>query len=110
MTEYLSLAKTINVAQVFLPSDVMDSIDKLDLDLNTAADTLTEKTSDNSDKVKKVFSIVYVFLKFGNTIYLMKGYTESQVFNGLILSSLLQAFCFNCRSSSNAFPSCDRSS
>ncbi|XP_050372324.1 uncharacterized protein LOC126790208 [Argentina anserina] len=58
VTQYLSLAKEINVAQVFLPSYVMDSIDKLDGDLNTAADTLTEKTSENSDKVKKVFSIV----------------------------------------------------
>ncbi|PRQ40879.1 hypothetical protein RchiOBHm_Chr4g0440851 [Rosa chinensis] len=58
VTEYLSLAKDINVAQVFLPTDVMDSIDKLNVDLNTAADTLTEKTSENSDKVKKVFSIV----------------------------------------------------
>ena len=60
VTEYLSLAKEINVAQVFLPSDIMDSIDKLNMDLNSAADTLTEKTSENSDKVKKVFSIVYV--------------------------------------------------
>ncbi|KAM5567084.1 hypothetical protein ABKV19_015282 [Rosa sericea] len=58
VTEYLTLAKDINVAQVFLPTDVMDSIDKLNVDLNTAADTLTEKTSENSDKVKKVFSIV----------------------------------------------------
>ncbi|KAL6192711.1 hypothetical protein ACLB2K_033797 [Fragaria x ananassa] len=58
VTEYLSLAKEINVAQVFLPTDIMDSIDKLNMDLNSAADTLTEKTSENSDKVKKVFSIV----------------------------------------------------
>ena len=50
------------MAQVFLPSDIMDSIDKLNGDLNTAADTLKEKTSENSDKVKKVFSIVYVIL------------------------------------------------
>ncbi|VVA35479.1 PREDICTED: transmembrane [Prunus dulcis] len=58
VTEYLSLAKAISVAQIFLPSDVMDGIDKLNLDLNTAANTLTEKTSENSVKVKRVFSAV----------------------------------------------------
>ncbi|XP_015895538.3 uncharacterized protein LOC107429376 [Ziziphus jujuba] len=58
VTEYLSLAKTINVAQVFLPSDVMDDIDKLNVDLNTAADMLKEKTSENSVKIKEVFNVV----------------------------------------------------
>ena len=61
VTGYLSLAKTISVAQVFLPSDVMDDIDTLNVDLNTAADTLTEKTSENSVKIKKVFNAVYVY-------------------------------------------------
>ena len=68
VTGYLTLAKAINVAQVFLPSDVMDDIDKLNVDLNTAADTLTEKTSENSVKVKRVFNIVYVSINFGSTI------------------------------------------
>lgn len=68
VTEYLSLAKAISVAQVFLPSDVMDGIDKLNLDLNAAANTLTEKTSENSVKIKRVFGAVYVFLNFGSTI------------------------------------------
>lgn len=67
VTEYLSLAKTINVAQVFLPSDAMDDIDKLNQDLSTAANTLAEKTSANSAKIKKVFNSVYVFL---NLVYL----------------------------------------
>lgn len=61
VTGYLSLAKTISVAQVFLPSDVMDDIDKLNMDLNTAADTLTEKTNENYVKIKKVFNAVYVY-------------------------------------------------
>ena len=60
VTQYLSLAKAINVAQVFLPSDIMDDIDKLNVDLNSAADTLTDKTSENSVKIKKVFNLVYV--------------------------------------------------
>ncbi|KAJ7943042.1 putative Transmembrane protein [Quillaja saponaria] len=58
VTEYLSLAKTINVAQMFLPSDVMDDIDKLNVDLNAAADTLNEKTSENSIKIKRAFNAV----------------------------------------------------
>ncbi|KAL5830444.1 hypothetical protein ACOSQ3_019912 [Xanthoceras sorbifolium] len=58
VTEYLSLAKTINVAQVFLPSNVMDDIDRLNVDLSTAANTLSEKTSENSAKIKKVFNDV----------------------------------------------------
>lgn len=59
VTQYLSLAKTINVAQVFLPSDVMSDIDKLNIDLKAAADTLTEKTSENAGKIRKVFNAVY---------------------------------------------------
>ncbi|KAA8532604.1 hypothetical protein F0562_032580 [Nyssa sinensis] len=58
VTEYLSLAKTINVAEVFLPSNVKDDIDKLNVDLNTAADTLTEKTNENSGKIRRVFKAV----------------------------------------------------
>ncbi|OAY47216.1 uncharacterized protein LOC110617441 [Manihot esculenta] len=58
VTEYLSLAKTINVAHVFLPSNVMDDIDKLTIDLTTAANTLQEKTSENSGKIVKVFKAV----------------------------------------------------
>lgn len=62
VTEYLSLAKTIEVAQIILPSDVMDHIDKLNVDLNSAADVLSEKTTDNSVKIRKVFNAVYVNL------------------------------------------------
>lgn len=60
VTEYLSLAKNISVAQIFLPSDVMDDIDKLNVDLDSAADTLVEKTSENSAKIRRVFHAVYV--------------------------------------------------
>ncbi|XVF02806.1 hypothetical protein REPUB_Repub04eG0205800 [Reevesia pubescens] len=62
VTQYLSLAKTISVAQVFLPSDVMTDIDKLNIDLNTAADTLTEKTSENAVKIRRVFNAVRLAL------------------------------------------------
>ncbi|KAK4260723.1 hypothetical protein QN277_003801 [Acacia crassicarpa] len=58
VTEYLSLAKTINVTQIILPSDVMEDIDSINLDLNTAADTLSEKTNENSARIRRVFSAV----------------------------------------------------
>lgn len=47
------------MAQVFLPSDVENDIDKLNIELNTAADTLTQKTSENSGKITRVFNAVY---------------------------------------------------
>ncbi|KAL0463493.1 UNVERIFIED_CONTAM: hypothetical protein Slati_0236900 [Sesamum latifolium] len=58
VTEYLSLAKTVSVAQIFLPSDVEADIDRLNVDLNTAADTLEETTDDNSSKIREVFNAV----------------------------------------------------
>ncbi|KAK9107028.1 hypothetical protein Syun_023039 [Stephania yunnanensis] len=58
ITEYLSLAKKINVSQVLLPTKIKDEIDKLNVDLNAAADLLTEKTSENSSKIRQVFGAV----------------------------------------------------
>ncbi|RDX92327.1 hypothetical protein CR513_25554, partial [Mucuna pruriens] len=63
VTEYLSLAKSINVTRILLPSDVMDGIDKLNVDLNTAADTLSEKTHQSSVKIRRVFNDVYAIIK-----------------------------------------------
>lgn len=59
VTEYLTLAKMVKVAQIFLPSNVMDDIDRLNEDLNDAADMLEEKTNDNSDRIRGVFNVVY---------------------------------------------------
>lgn len=59
VTEYMSLAKTVNIAQVFLPSDVKDDIDRLNGELNSAADTLQAKTNENSGKIERVFNTVY---------------------------------------------------
>ncbi|KAI7745233.1 hypothetical protein M8C21_029921 [Ambrosia artemisiifolia] len=58
VTGYLSLAKTVNVAQFYLPSDVKDSIDKLNIDLNSASDTLGRKTHQSSRKIRTVFDAV----------------------------------------------------
>lgn len=63
VTEYLSLAKTINVNQILLPSDVLDGIDKLNVELNTAADTISETTDENSVKIRRLFNYVYAVVK-----------------------------------------------
>ncbi|GFQ06891.1 sulfhydryl oxidase 1 [Phtheirospermum japonicum] len=57
VTEYLSMAKSVSVAQIFLPSDVMNDIDKLNVDLNNAADMLEQKTSENSSKIRKAICV-----------------------------------------------------
>ncbi|XP_009774824.1 uncharacterized protein LOC107769844 [Nicotiana tabacum] len=58
VTQYLLLAKTVNVAQIFLPSDVKDDIDHLNGDLDSAADKLEDKTNENSGKIRRVFNAV----------------------------------------------------
>ncbi|KAL3654473.1 hypothetical protein CASFOL_004154 [Castilleja foliolosa] len=58
VTEYLSMAKSVSVAQIFLPSDVMSDIDRLNVDLNNAADMLEQTTSENSSKIRNIFNTV----------------------------------------------------
>ncbi|OIW15123.1 hypothetical protein TanjilG_08610 [Lupinus angustifolius] len=82
VTEYLSLAKTINVAQMLLPSDIMDGIDNLNRELNTAADTLSEKTDENAAKIRKVFNAVRLALIVISAVMLLLALI------GLILSIL----------------------
>ncbi|XP_040385456.1 uncharacterized protein LOC102722913 isoform X1 [Oryza brachyantha] len=62
VTDYLSLAKTISVAALYLPSDVQGQIDNLKVDLNKAADTISEKTSENYRRIRKVLHNVSVGL------------------------------------------------
>lgn len=62
VTEYLTMAKTVSVAQIFLPSDVMNDIDRLNMDLNKAANTLELKTDENAIAIRRVFNRVYAFL------------------------------------------------
>ncbi|XP_010923876.1 uncharacterized protein [Elaeis guineensis] len=56
VTDFLSLAKIVNVDQIYLPSDVQLKIDKLIVDLNDAASMLSEKTTENSSKIRQVFN------------------------------------------------------
>lgn len=82
VTEYLSLAKTINVNQILLPSDVLDGIDKLNVELNTAADTISETTDENSVKIRRLFNYVRTAL------FVMAGVIFLLALTGLVLSLL----------------------
>uniref|UniRef100_A0A0E0JDF9 Uncharacterized protein n=1 Tax=Oryza punctata TaxID=4537 RepID=A0A0E0JDF9_ORYPU len=62
VTDYLSLAKTISVAALYLPSDVQGQIDNLKVDLNKAADTISQKTSENYRRIRKVLHNLSVAL------------------------------------------------
>ncbi|WOL13240.1 hypothetical protein Cni_G22009 [Canna indica] len=56
VTDFLSLAKTISVDQIYLPLDVENKVDKLNVDLNDAANTLSGETAKSSGEVKRVFA------------------------------------------------------
>ncbi|WVZ72029.1 hypothetical protein U9M48_020549 [Paspalum notatum var. saurae] len=62
VTEYLSFAKTITVAALYLPSDVQGQIDNLKGDLNKAADTISSKTAENYIRIRKVLHIMSAVL------------------------------------------------
>ncbi|XP_062192074.1 uncharacterized protein LOC133895619 isoform X3 [Phragmites australis] len=62
VTEYLSFAKTITVAALYLPSDVQGQIDNLKVDLNKAADTISQKTTENYKRIRKVLHNMSVVL------------------------------------------------
>lgn len=58
VTQYLSLAKTINVTSLSVPPNVLGEIENLNVNLNAAAATIQEKTTDNAAKIKRVFYAV----------------------------------------------------
>jgi hypothetical protein len=60
VTEYSSLAKTLAVAALYIPSDVQGQIDDLKGDLDKAADTISLKTSENYKMIRKILHNVYV--------------------------------------------------
>ncbi|KAF7131624.1 hypothetical protein RHSIM_Rhsim09G0095400 [Rhododendron simsii] len=85
VTESLLQAKTLNVAQVFLPSNVKDEIDKLNEDLNTAccADMLSQKTSRTvlsilGHKHATNIFVVRLWLLIAVTFILCGGFASTQ--------------------------------
>lgn len=61
VTGFVSLAKTINVDQIILPSLIQNKIDKLNNELKNAADTLSDTTSENSARIKNVLDQMYIY-------------------------------------------------
>lgn len=59
VTEFLSLAKTISVDQLYLPLDIQNKVDKLNVDLNNVANTLSGETAKSSGKIRRVFGDMY---------------------------------------------------
>ncbi|CAL9092508.1 unnamed protein product [Musa textilis] len=55
VTDFLLLAKTISVDQLSLPRDVQNKVDKINVDLNDAANTLSGETAKSSGKIRQVF-------------------------------------------------------
>ena len=53
VSDYLDAAKKIGVDAVFLPSDVQKQIEDVQSKIRTAASDLSNKTADNSKKIKE---------------------------------------------------------
>ncbi|XP_074309413.1 uncharacterized protein LOC141643919 [Silene latifolia] len=82
VTQYLSLAESVDVPQFKLPPTAMEDIDNLRVRLSSGADTLTEKTTENSSKVRKVFNpVISALIAVASLMLLL-------IFVGLVLSLL----------------------
>ncbi|KAL9242092.1 hypothetical protein vseg_016127 [Gypsophila vaccaria] len=79
VTDYLSLAESVNVPQFQLPPSALEDIDELRKRLSSGVDTLTAKTSENSSKVRKVFNPVI------STLIVVSSLMLLLVFVGLVL-------------------------
>lgn len=58
-SDYLSAAKKIGVDQVFLPGNIQGQIDEVVTKVNSSANSLDSRTSDNSKKIKDLLDTVY---------------------------------------------------
>ncbi|KAH9623143.1 hypothetical protein KSS87_010997 [Heliosperma pusillum] len=91
VTEYLSLAESVDVPQFKLPPTAMEDIDKLRIRLSSGADTLTEKTTENSSKVRKVFNPVISALIAVALLMLLLIFVGLVLANSSLLSIILLA-------------------
>ncbi|KAL9168170.1 hypothetical protein ABFS82_05G143000 [Erythranthe guttata] len=62
VSEYLSAAKQININQVSLPPNVQTDIDQIQNTIDSAATTLSNKTQDNSKRIKNLIQSVRLAL------------------------------------------------
>lgn len=82
VTDYLSLAKSVDVPQFTLPQSAMQDINELSARLSSGAETLTQKTNENSVKVRKVFNTIRLVLITVAVVMLVLAFV------GLVLSLL----------------------
>lgn len=52
VSDYLAAAKRIGVEAVFLPTEVQNSIDRIQTKINSSATTLSDKTEENSKEIQ----------------------------------------------------------
>ncbi|XLS86124.1 hypothetical protein HN51_036290 [Arachis hypogaea] len=83
VSDYLDAAKKIGVDAVFLPSDVQKNINDVQTKIRTAANELSNKTSDNSEKIQEgidgmrlaliILAAVMLFLAFVGFLFSIFG-------------------------------------
>ena len=59
VSDFLSIAKSVDVPQFNLPQSTMQEIDDLRSRLSSGAEILTDKTNENSVKLRRVFTTMY---------------------------------------------------
>lgn len=57
-SDYLAAAKQLGVDQVFLPANVQTDIDQIGGKLNFSANTLAQRTMENSDDIRELIESV----------------------------------------------------
>ncbi|KAL6911648.1 hypothetical protein ACP4OV_000453 [Aristida adscensionis] len=62
LSDSLSAAKKVDIARVFLPADVINQINDIQVKLNSSATDLSTRTTDNSEKINKLLNQVRIAL------------------------------------------------
>lgn len=58
VSDYLAAAKRVGVDQIFLPSNVLNNIDKIDSKINASSYTLENETAKNKSEIQDVLEVV----------------------------------------------------
>ncbi|MQL93258.1 hypothetical protein Taro_025896, partial [Colocasia esculenta] len=61
-SDNLAAAKKVSVDRIFLPGDIQGKIDAIETKLNSSANTLANRTKDNSRKIQNVLDSVRLYL------------------------------------------------
>ncbi|CAO2828551.1 unnamed protein product [Amaranthus hypochondriacus] len=106
VSDFLSIAKSVDVPQFNLPQSAMQEIDDLRSRLSSGAETLTDKTNENSIKVRRVFttiksaliivaSVMLVLAVLGLVLSLLgcQNVIHIFIFSGWILVAITLTLC-----------------